>query len=488
MSIMVRVVRAGLGLAVLMCAARMDAADQAKPNFVVVLADDLGFGDLGCYGHKVVKTPHLDRLAKEGLRLTHCYAAAANCSPARAGLMTGRTPYRLGIHSWIPYGSPMHVKSSEITVATLLQKAGYATCHAGKWHLCGKFNTSEQPQPDDHGFDHWFSTQNNALPNHLNPDNFVRNGKPAGKLKGDSAHLVAAEAIRWLKQGRDPEKPFFLFVCFHEPHEPIATDEKFAQWYEFDDPSKRAHHGNISQMDDAFGQLDAALKELGLRDDTWLFFTSDNGPAITRMHPHGSTGGLREKKGHLYEGGIRVPGILRWPGRMKAGSVSREPVCGVDVLPTLCELAGIQVPQDRALDGASMLPILKGKVIERKTPLYWQFNMARTDPKVAMRSGDYKILATLTGPELKPGGDIKAAEQQAIGQAEPDNFQLYNLSQDAAEKTDLARQQPEKLAELAGQLRRMYREVRDESPLWPAWKWPRHEAQRIEWPDYVRKK
>ena len=180
------------------------SANDQRANIVVVLADDLGYGDLACYGNPVIQTPHLDQFAREGLRFTDCYAAAANCSPARTGLMTGRTPYRVGIHNWIPMFSPMHVRRSEITIATLLRDAGYATCHVGKWHLNGDFNLPSQPQPSDHGFDHWFSTQNNALPNHKNPVNFVRNGKPVGPLEGYAAPLVADEAIAWLENLGDP--------------------------------------------------------------------------------------------------------------------------------------------------------------------------------------------------------------------------------------------------------------------------------------------
>ncbi len=163
------------------------AAETARPNIVLVLADDLGYGDLACYGAKDVQTPNLDRFAAEGLRLTSCYAGHANCSPSRTALMTGRTPTRVGVRNWIPQDSPVHLRRSEITIATLLKRAGYATCHVGKWHLNGEFNKPTQPQPGDHGFDHWFSTQNNAVPNHRNPDNFVRNGKPVGKLEGYSA-------------------------------------------------------------------------------------------------------------------------------------------------------------------------------------------------------------------------------------------------------------------------------------------------------------
>ena len=285
-------------------------SQSPRPNIVLVLADDLGYGDLACFGSKDVKTPHLDRLAADGLRFTSCYAGHANCSPSRTALMTGRTPTRVGIRNWIPQDSPVHVPRSEITIATLLKRAGYATCHAGKWHMNGQFNESTQPQPVDHGFEHWFSTQNNALPNHKNPVNFVRNGEPVGKLEGYSAPLVAAEAIRWLSEVRDKTKPFFLYVCFHEPHEPIASDAQFAKLYPSEDPSYTAHHGNITQMDDAFGRLMRSLDDQSLRDNTLVLFTSDNGPAITAQHPHGSAGPLRDKKGSLYEGGIRVPGIL----------------------------------------------------------------------------------------------------------------------------------------------------------------------------------
>ena len=155
-------------------------AQSTHPNLIIVLCDDLGYGDLACYGNKVVKTPHLDQFAAEGIKFTRCYSAAPNCSPARTGLMTGRTPYRAGIHNWIPYNSPMHVGKQETTLATLLQKSGYQTCHVGKWHMNGNLTDDRYPQPTDHGFDWSFGTQNNALPCHKDPVNFVRNGKAVG--------------------------------------------------------------------------------------------------------------------------------------------------------------------------------------------------------------------------------------------------------------------------------------------------------------------
>ncbi|MCX6897426.1 MAG: sulfatase-like hydrolase/transferase [Verrucomicrobia bacterium] len=463
------------------------AAGAAKPNILLVLCDDLGYGDLACFGDKTLHTPNLDRFAMEGLRLTSCYAAHGNCSPSRTALMTGRTPTRVGVRNWIPEESPVHVPRGEISVATLLKRAGYATCHSGKWHMNGQFNQPTQPQPNDHGFEHWFSTQNIALPNHHNPNNFVRNSQPLGKLEGYSAHLVVDEALRWLG-ARDVSKPFFLYVCFHEPHEPIASDPKYTKLYPSDDPSYSAHHGNITQMDDAFGRLMRALDERGLRDNTFVFFTSDNGPAITPMHPHGSAGPLRDKKGSLYEGGIRVPGIVRWPGKARPGSVSDEPVCGVDFLPTACALAGIKPPHDRTLDGACFLPVLDGKPMARSIPLYWHFNRATSDVKAALRVGDWKILATLDKPPAAPTNNITEEDERMFKEAELATFSLYNLRDDIGEKNDLAAKDPAKLAELKALLQAKYHEVRAESPVWPAWKFTGAEGKKIEWPDYWKKR
>lgn len=458
-----------------------------RPNIILVLADDLGYGDLACFGAKDVQTPNLDRFASEGLRFTSCYAGHANCSPSRTALMTGRTPTRVGVRSWIPEDSPMHLRRSEITIAKLLQQAGYATCHSGKWHLNGAFNQPTQPQPGDHGFDHWFSTQNNAYPNHRNPDNFARNGTAAGKLDGYAAHLVADEALRWL-DARDKNKPFFAYVCFHEPHEPIASDTKYTALYPHDDPAYSAHHGNITQMDDAFGRLMKKLDDSGLRDNTLVLFTSDNGPAVTPQHPYGSAGPLRDKKGSLFEGGIRVPGILRWPGKTKPGSVSDEPVCGVDFLPTICAITGIQPPGDRALDGGSWLPVLTGGKAERQTPLYWHFYRAGPGPKVAMRIGDWKILAALDKTPADRSNDITEQAERDFKAATLQDFMLFNLRTDIAEKNDLAASEPTKLAEMKALLETKYAEVKAESPTWPAWTFTGSEGKKIEWPEYVKKK
>ncbi len=470
---------------VALTAAALGAAD--RPNLLLVVSDDLGYGDLGCYGAGDVHTPHLDRFASEGLKLTSCYAGHANCSPSRAALMTGRTPTRLGIRDWIPEKSPVHLRREETTVARLLRDAGYATCLSGKWHLNGHFNQGTQPQPGDHGFEHWFATQNNAYPNHHNPDNFVRNGTALGRLEGYAAPLVADEAVRWLQEGRAKDRPFFLYVAFHEPHEPIATDPRHAQRYPHPDPAYSAHHGNLTQMDEAFGRLMAALDAQGLRENTLVFFTSDNGPAITSQHPYGSAGPLRDKKGSLYEGGIRVPGLLRWPGHIAPG-ISDTPVSGVDFLPTVCDLLDLPPPAGRTLDGASFAPLFTGGRVARAKSLYWHFNRAAGAPKVALRLGDWKLLASLDRLQEPRNNSLTAAMQEDFKKAELTGFELYDLKNDLGETRNLASQEPARLAELQALMRAQYLEVRAESPIWPDWQFTGAEGRRIVWPDYVKKK
>jgi arylsulfatase A len=456
----------------------------SPPNFIIVLCDDLGYGDLHCYGGHELKTPNIDKFARESLRLTSCYSAHPNCSPSRTGLLTGRTPTRVGIHNWIPMLSPMHVPSSEITIATLLRESGYETALAGKWHLNGRFNLPDQPQPNDHGFSHWFATQNNCLPNHENPYNFVRNGIPLGPLQGYAADLVAAEAIYWLRDVRDKAKPFFLFVSFHEPHEPIATHPKYEALYPSQGPSYAAHHGNITQMDAAFGELIESVNELELDDNTFMFFTSDNGPAKTVYHPSGSAGPLRAKKGYIADGGIRVPGIIRWPGRTRAGSVSDVPIIGTDILPTFCEIAGIPAPADRTLDGASLLPLFDNKPIDRTTPMYWHFHAARGDQKVAIRMGDWKLSAELNAGAVRERAGINRLDQQTLKTAELGKMELYNLKADIGETVDLKIDEPTLFAKMKKILETKYHEVQTESPTWPAWDFARYESQRIAWPAY----
>ena len=420
-------------------------AEPAKPNIVVLQTDDLGYGDLGGYGHPKIKTPHLDRLAADGLKLTACYCGQSVCSPSRAALMTGRNPNRYGIRDWIPLNSGVVLPTTETTVAARLKAAGYRTCLSGKWHLNSKFN-GQEPTPGDHGFDHWFATQNNAAPNHQNPTNFVRNGQRVGPLTGNSSTLVVDEAISFIKDTKD--RPFFVCVTFHAPHEIVAVPPEWSDKYRDEsDPTVRTYYGSVSLVDHEVGRMVKFLDDANLSANTLVVFSSDNGPETlkrykTALQSHGSPGPLRGMKLHLTEGGIRVPGIVRWPGRIKPAVID-EPVGFVDVLPTLCALAGAKLP-DRPLDGVDVGPLLfDGKKPERKVPLYWQYDKAIGDTKpvwtVAIRRANYKLLAD----------------------AKLETFALYDLKADLGEKTDLSAdpKHADRLKAMTAELRAMHADV-----------------------------
>jgi arylsulfatase A len=444
----------------------------AKPNIVVILCDDLGYGDLGCYGHETIKTPSLDKLAGKGVRFTECYAAAPVCSPSRAGILTGRIPSRVGVYSWIAENNPMQLRAEEITLATLLKRAGYRTAQVGKWHLNGYFNSTKQTQPGDHGFDHWFSTQNNAIPSHENPKNFVRNGKAVGELQGFSCQLVADEAIAWLKAGRASPSPFYLHVCFHEPHEAIASPADLVASYPKAINNDQAQYfANVTNMDRAVGRLMDTLKEIGQADNTIVFFTSDNGPETLNRYKgarrsYGVVGRLRGRKLWLYEGGIRVPGILYWPGKTKPGQTCDEPLWSLDLLPTLCGAAGAKVPADRKIDGSDFMPALEGKKIERKTPLFWHYYRALGEPRVAMRDGDWVLLAHCDPSVKGAGGTLQFGDMDAIKKARLTTFELYNLRDDLSQAKDLAQKEPERLRQMTDRLSALYRDVIAEGPEW----------------------
>jgi arylsulfatase A len=429
-------------VALLACVTAPVVAAEPRPNIVLFLADDLGYGELGCYGNEAAITPNLDRFARDGLRLTDCHSACPVCSPSRAAILTGRHPYRTGVFTWIPEGSPIHLRTSEIAIPTVLRDAGYDTCHVGKWHLNGRFNRPEQPQPNDHGYAWWLATQNNAAPSHAFPENFVRNGESIGKADDYSALFVAKEAVSWLTKKRDPHKPFFLAVWTHEPHYPIASAARYEQLHTgINDPAERTYRANVTQLDDAFGMVMQALDDVGAADDTLVFFTSDNGPEGdgAKGPGRGLTGGLRERKRSVYEGGHRVPGLVRWPGRIQPGAESDLTVIGSDVFPTVLAAAGLAPPAGLTLDGVNLLPALGGSSIERPEPLYWRWG-----GKVAYREGDWKLVAD--EPLAKP--------------------ELYNLATDRAEAHDLAEREPQRLAGMLERLRAHTAEIEAEGPDW----------------------
>jgi len=412
------------------------AADAPKPNIVVVFCDDLGYGDVGCFGHPRIKTPEIDRLAGEGVKLTCLYAGAPVCSPSRAAFFSGRNPNRVGVRDWIPQDSGIYLPRSTATVAQALKEAGYTTCLSGKWHLNSRFNGRETT-PGDFGFDHWFATQNNTK--HQDPTNFVRDGKRVGPLKGHASALVVDEAIDFIEKAGD--RPFAVFVTFHAPHEQIQTPEAYTSMYaDVPDPTTRDYYGSVSLVDHEVGRLVKAVDARGLREKTLVMFASDNGPEGLRryqnaIHSHGSAGPLRGMKLSMYEGGLRVPGVIRWPGRVKPGSETAEPVAFQDVLPTLCAAAGAALPQGVALDGVDVLPILEGRTVERPVPLHWQYDVAQGGPwKVAVRRGPWKLLAD----------------------ADRKQFALYDVVADVAETRDQAADHPDVVDRLREELERVY--------------------------------
>ncbi len=453
-------------------AANGEEAAEASPNIVVILCDDLGYGDIECYGHPHIKTPHLNKLAAEGIRFTNFYSAAPVCSPSRVGLLTGRSPNRAGVYDFIPGGRDIYMRASEVTIPQLLKEAGYATCMSGKWHCNGKFNSANQPQPDAAGFDHWFGTQNNASPSHENPKNFVRNGEKVGPLEGYSCQLVVDEAVTWLKgqQTKSPKQPFFMYVAFHEPHEPVASPKDLVEQYSSVSGSgnEAQYFANVANVDVAVGRLLATLKALNVDENTLVVFTSDNGPETLHRYSRaknsfGRATPLRGMKLWTTDAGFRVAGIMRWPGKIKSGQVVNHPVSSLDFLPTFCEIAGAAPPEDLELDGSNFLPVFENKALVRAKPLLWIFYNALNERRVAMRDGDWKVLAKLN---IEKAVNVTKENEAEVKAAELSDFQIFKITEDVGESKDLSLVMPEKLAELKQRLMANYKELLDGSHIW----------------------
>ena len=428
-------------LLILFCGIILSGVDAQEnlaelPNIILLLADDLGYNDLKCYGGHA-QTPNLDQLAATGIRFTDFYAAAPNCSPSRAGLLTGRSPSKVGVYNYLSPGHPMHLLASEITLAEALKQKNYHTGHFGKWHLsCLPQNDSlMQPQPDDQGFDFSFGTANNAQPSHLNPVNFVRNGSPVGELQGYSCDLVVNESIAWLDTLSNSKNPFFAYLAFHEPHKKVASPPHLVRNYR-DYGSKDAEYlANIENLDQAIGRLLDFLEEKGFLNNTLIIFSSDNG-----SYRNGSNDPLLGGKSFVYEGGIRVPGIFSWQGRISEAQIVSEPVGLIDLMPTLLDLCGIQHLHRRHLDGTSLVPILLKKPFKRKKPLSWFFY--RTSPEMAMRINNYVILGSDLDTTVVTHS-MTAPDMPYVKTMTLDQFELYDLKKDISQLHDLYGQMPE---------------------------------------------
>lgn len=474
------------------CVAVMSATGFAddRPNIIIILCDDLGYGDLGIHGHPHIQTPNIDKLANTGIRWTNFYSTAPVCSPSRVGLLTGRSPNRAGVYDWIPEArgpkpdarEQVHMRRDEVTIAQLLKQAGYATCMAGKWHCNAAFNSDTQPQPGDAGFDHWMATQNNAAPSHENPLNYVRNGEPVGKLEGYSCRIAAGEAMTWMSQHTqtNADQPFFIYLPFHEPHEPVASPPELVELYQSVTwhPDQAQYYANVHNVDLAVGEVIAALDELGVRDNTLIVFTADNGPETlnryrTANRSWGTTAHLRGMKLHTHDGGFHVAGIFNWPKGIQPGQIVDTPASALDLLPTACELAATPVPEERRLDGMSLASFFAtGTMPERTRPFVWAYYNGINDARVAMRHGPWKVLARLNGGKF-PKRENLTPETLAEAQAATlTDFEIYNVAADPGETLNLTDRGLTEQPDLIAKINAGYKDLVSDSPAWTPQKQP----------------
>lgn len=354
-------------------AAAAEASQARKPNIIWIWADNLAYGDLGIYGNAQVKTPVIDRLARNGVRFSQYYVAHTVCSPSRAALLTGRQPFRVGIVDVLRPDGPTGMPADEITLAEALREQGYATAAVGKWHLGDR-----RPfLPLQHGFDTYLGLpySMDMLPTLLYQDDRVLEELPGDKVQNVTERFID-KAIDFITASKD--RPFFLYLAHTIPHPPLNLPPKYRT------AGRPIYHDTIEYMDMQTGRLLDALERLGLSDNTLVFFSSDNGPMVAE----GNTAGLRGAIRDAYEGGIRVPLIARWPGKIPAGRVADTPAIAYDIFPTLVRLAGGSLPTDREYDGQDILPILTGQSsFERRRPFIWVY----LNNVTTIRDGQWKL-------------------------------------------------------------------------------------------------
>ncbi|MEC9123850.1 MAG: sulfatase-like hydrolase/transferase, partial [Verrucomicrobiota bacterium] len=389
-----------------------------RTNFILVMADDQGWGQTGYYDHPVLKTPHLDEMAGNGLRFDRFYAGGPVCSPTRASVLTGRTHDRTGV-----FDHGYALRKQEKTLPEALKKAGYATGHFGKWHLNGLRGPGVPILPGDSngpkgfGFDHWLSVTNFF---DLNPV-MSRQGK-FEDFKGDSSEIIVDEALKFMDKQVKADKPFFCVIWYGTPHSPWMALEKDLQEFDQLEGNSRAHYAELRAMDRSIGTLRAGLRKMNVDKDTLVWFTSDNG-GLPKIKPT-STGGLRDFKGSLYEGGIRVPAIIEWPKGINKFRTTKFPAGAVDIFPTIAEIAGLpDTSMHQPQDGQSLVQLMKKDVGPRDNPLIF-----RSRARMAVIDNNWKIIS-------QPRGDKRKIE-------------LFNLAKDSSESDDLFHPQHEQVTRL----------------------------------------
>jgi arylsulfatase len=438
-----------LALGGLASSAGLSLAADRPPNLVVVLADDLGYGDLGCFGAKGWKTPHLDALAKEGIRFTSFYVAQPVCSASRTALLTGCYPNRLGIHGALGPKATHGISAGETTLAELCRAKGYATGMVGKWHL------GHRPPflPTRHGFDSYYGLpySNDMWPHHpeapagypnlpLIENDAVINPDVTAEVMARLTSDYTARAVKFISANKD--RPFFLYVAHTMVHVPLAVGERFKG------SSAGGLYGDVVQeVDWSVGEIVKALKDNGVAENTLVIFTSDNGPWLSYGNHGGSAGPLREGKGTCWEGGVREPFIARWPGQIPAGAVCTEPAMTIDILPTVAKLIGADPPR-RRIDGKDIAPLLRAEP-GAKCPheaYYFYYNVNELH---AVRSGKWKLILPHTYRTMKgqpPGKDGKPGKYAPAKAGQ----ELYDLEADVGETTDVAATNPDIVRRLLG--------------------------------------
>lgn len=394
------------------CLCAVNLASAARPNIVLVMADDMGWGQTGYYNHPVLKTPHLDAMAKSGLRFDRFYAGAPNCSPTRATVMTGRSNDRTGV---LNHGYALRLQ--EKTIARALRDAGYATGHFGKWHLNGlrgpgvPILVGDDHNPGAFGFDTWLS-----VTNFFDRDPIMsRNGK-FEEFQGDSSEIIVDEALKFIRSRADGDDPFFTVIWYGTPHNPFrAADDDKKQFSELDKNSLE-HYGELVAMDRSIGTLRKGLRDLGIANNTLVWFCSDNG-GLPKIKPE-TVGGLRDFKGSVYEGGLRVPAIIEWPEGIAEPRITSHPSCTMDIFPTLAEIVGLnESTMLKPQDGVSLKPLLAEEIARREKPIPF-----RHQGRSALVDNDWKLIIP-KGSRALPF--------------------LYNLKSDEKETTNLFKMKPD---------------------------------------------
>ncbi len=410
----------------------MATAAESRPNIVFLVADDMGYADVGFHGCKDIPTPNLDSLAAEGVRCTSGYVSGPYCSPTRAGLLTGRYQQRFG-HETNAGGSGGGLPVSETTIANRLKAAGYVTGAVGKWHL----GANPEFHPLRRGFDEFFGFLPGAHTYFAQGRPTILRGTESVDEKEYLTDAFGREAVAFIEQHK--EQPFFLYLAFNAVHTPMeATDERLAKFASIEDRTCRTYAAMLYAMDEAIGRVMETLKTRGLDEKTLVAFFSDNGgPTMPGTTINGSINApLRGSKRTTLEGGVRVPFVLRWKGRLPAGKVYDHPVIQLDLLPTSLAAAGVEVVPEWKLDGVNLLPYLLGE--KSGTPhntLYWRMNQ-----QMAIRQGDWKLVRY--DPAVD-SGETSRGDRSGVSPA-----RLYNLAADIGESNDLAATEPATLQQL----------------------------------------